>query len=229
MGAVAVVALAVVFEHQLPVALLDQVGLEGDLAVFQGVRGDEGADRRAEAAEVRRLLRHAHVDVGVNDLHMHRFEVVLRLVEIRTHVAGIDQVAIQLECPLVVRAHQLGDFTRSVFAHLGTAVATGIVERAHFAVLATHDSHRVVANLQGEILAGLGNLECMAGEDPVLVPDMLKVLAINFRVQIQFPGQYMPRLALFDQANDGFIAIHYYPPATRCSRQPLTITEPLFL
>ncbi|MNJ50108.1 hypothetical protein D3C77_453700 [compost metagenome] len=192
------------------------------------MRGDEGADRRAETAEVRRLLRHAHVDIGVDDFHMYWLEVVLRFVEVRAHVAGIDQVAVQLECPLVIRAHQLGHFTRGVLTHFGTSVATGIVECAHFAVLATHNGHRVIANLQGEILAGLGNLERMAGEDPVLVPDLLQVLAVNFRVQIQLSGQYMPWFALLDQANDGFIAIHYYPPANRCSRQPMTITEPLF-
>jgi hypothetical protein len=130
------------------------------------------------------------------------------------HVAGIDQVAIEFEGPFVVGAHQLGDLATGVFAHLGAAMATGVVERPYLAILAAHDGHRVITNLQGEILASLGNLEGMPGEHPILVPDLREILPIDLRIEIELTRQHMARFALLDQANHGFIAVHYYPPDT---------------
>ncbi|MNR10141.1 hypothetical protein D3C85_1263760 [compost metagenome] len=199
MGTIAVVALAVVLEDQLPVTPLDQVGLERHLAIIQVVRADEGGNRIAERFEIRRLVGHANVDVAVHHFAMSRLEAIVGNVEIRPHVTGEEQFAVQVENPFVVGADQLGDFSAVFAANLGAPVPAGIVERPHLAVAATHHRNRVVANLQCQVLAGLLEFEGMSGKDPFLVPDLFKILAIHFRVTVSSARKGMTLFALANQ------------------------------
>ncbi|MCY1497235.1 hypothetical protein D9M68_311950 [compost metagenome] len=208
MAAVAVVALAVVLEHQLPVAPLHQIGLEGHLAVFQVVRSDEGGNGIAEPREVRCLVRHADVDVAVHHLAMGRLETVVGRIEIRPHVAGEQQFSVQVERPLVIGADQSGDLALGLGAHLGAAMPAGIVECTDLAIPAAHHGDRVVADLQGQVLAGLLQLEGMAGEDPLPVPDSFEVLAIYLGVAVGGARQCVALLALANQVQYGGSVVH---------------------
>ncbi|MNT67059.1 hypothetical protein D3C72_2051730 [compost metagenome] len=115
---------------------------------------------------------------------MGRLEAVVGDVEVRPHVAGEQQFAIQVENPFVVGANELGDLAAVLGADLGTPMPAGIVERPHLAIAATHHRDRVVPDLQGQVLAGLLQFEGMSGKDPFLVPYLRKILAICLSITV---------------------------------------------
>ncbi|MCY1247258.1 hypothetical protein D9M72_605730 [compost metagenome] len=86
----------------------------------------------------------------------------------------------------------------------------GVVKGAHLAVAAAYHRDGVVADLQGEVLAGLFQLEGMAGEDPFPVPDLLQVLAVDFRRAIHRPGKRMALFALVDEVYHSNFVVHCY-------------------
>ncbi|MCY1554875.1 hypothetical protein D9M68_914860 [compost metagenome] len=108
----------------------------------------------------------------------------------------------------MVRADQLGDLAAVLGADLGAAMPAGVVKGAHLAVAAAYHDHRIVADLQGQVLAGLLQLEGVPGENPFLVPDLLQILAINLGIAVQRRRQGMARLALADQFRDLCFVIH---------------------
>ena len=104
----AMIAFAVVFPDELPVALLDDGAFEGDLGVLQIVRGQIGRDHVAHGLEVHRLFGKADEDVAADGFAMDRLQAVLVLVEILAHLAGKQQLAVQLVGPLVIGTDKLG-------------------------------------------------------------------------------------------------------------------------
>ncbi|MNH06831.1 hypothetical protein D3C79_662100 [compost metagenome] len=122
------------------------------------------------------------------------------VVEVRTHVAGKQQATVEFEGPLVVRANQLGDLALGFGAHLGAAVAAGIVEGTYLAIAATHHRHRVVTHLQGDVLARFFQFESMPGKDPFAMPDLLQILTVYVRVVIGGAWQAVLRFTLLYQA-----------------------------
>jgi hypothetical protein len=51
----------------------------------------------------------------------------------------------------------------------------------------------------------------MPGKNPILVPNLLKILTKNLRFNIQFTGKRVARLTLLNQVDHGCLGIHYYP------------------
>ncbi|MNS93501.1 hypothetical protein D3C72_1276800 [compost metagenome] len=141
----------------------------------------------------------ADIDVTVHDFAVHGSKFMLGRVEVGTHVAGIQQLAVQFECPFMVRAYQLGHFALGFGTDFGAPVAAGIMEGTYYTVLAAHYDNRVFTDLQRQVFARLFHFESVAGEDPFLVPDVLEVLLIEHRVHIGGARQTVLRLALFDQ------------------------------
>ncbi|MDT4866033.1 hypothetical protein FQZ97_1008690 [compost metagenome] len=130
---------------------------------------------------------------------MGRLEAVVGSVEVGAHVAGEQQLAIQVERPFVIGADQLGDLALGFGTDLGAPMPAGIVERPHLAIATAHHRNRIVADLQGQVLAGLLQFECVPGEDPLLVPDLFKILAIDFGVAVNRARQGMTLFALANQ------------------------------
>jgi hypothetical protein len=89
-------------------------------------------------------------------------------------------------------------------------MAAGVVEGTHLAVAAAHHRHRVVADLQRQVLARLLQLEGMASEDPLAVPDLLEILAVHVGVAVGQTRQAMALLALTDQVQYGGFLVHCY-------------------
>ena len=175
-GAVAVVALAVVLDHQLPVGGFADGGLHRHLGVLHVVRLHVVLERRQEVVDGRRVLRQADEDVAAGGLHLDRLQAVLLHVEVGAHLgAGEQQAAIQLVGPLVVGADQLGHLAFLAHAQARAAVPADIVEGMHLAFGATDHQDRVLADLQGEEIALGGNLAGHAGDQPFLVEDLLHV------------------------------------------------------
>src|SRR3546814_2889523 len=102
MGAGAMVALAVILPHQLPISLLYDGRLVGDLGVLQAVRHHVGRDAGLHRREVRRDGRETDEDVAGDRLAVHRLQPVGRGIEGWAHVAREEQTALEVIGPLVV-------------------------------------------------------------------------------------------------------------------------------
>ena len=173
---VAVVALAVVLDHQLPVGLLAHGALHRDLGVLHVVRLHVVSQGREELVDGRRIVRQADEDEAAGGLAVHRLEVVVGQLEAFTHLgAGEQQAAVQLVGPLVVGAHQFGDLALVADAQARTAMAADVVEGMDLTFGAADDDDRVVADLHGEEVALGRNLAGHAGDQPLLVEDLLHV------------------------------------------------------
>src|SRR3546814_14286381 len=102
MGAGAMVALAVILPRQLPISLLYDGRLVGDLGVLQAVRHHVGRDAGLHRREVRRDGRETDEDVAGDRLAVHRLQPVGRGIEGWAHVARGAQTALEVIGPLVV-------------------------------------------------------------------------------------------------------------------------------
>ncbi len=134
--AVAVVALAVVLHDELPVALLDDGLLVGDLRLRQLVRGDVGGEELCHLGEVRRRFIGAEEDEAGDDRYMGAFERVAGLVE--GHLPrrrGVDEVPVGRIGPRVVAAHEVARRPRLSGEHAGAPVAADVVEDVDAAVV----------------------------------------------------------------------------------------------
>lgn len=131
--------------------------------------------------------------------HLYRHQTVVIAVELCPHVGGEQQFAVQIECPAVIGADQLRALAFGGGADAGAAVAAGVVEGADSAAVVAHDNDRIVANLQGDVFAGVADLETVARKDPGSMPDLLQILLVDVRVVVQLVAQGVARLALPDQ------------------------------
>ena len=147
----AMVAFAVVFPHQLPIAVLDDRALEGDLGLAEPMRGKIGFDLGAEGADVGRLIGQTQPEIAADALAMNRFEAEGFGVETRTHVASEQQPAVEIVAPIVIGADKADGRAFGGRADARTAMPAGIVKRPHLAIARAHHNDRIVADLQGEI------------------------------------------------------------------------------
>ncbi|MNP20842.1 hypothetical protein D3C76_1134340 [compost metagenome] len=105
----AVVALAVVFQHQFPVGLFHQGGLHRHLGVLHVVRFHVVLERGQELVDGGRVFRQADEDVAAGHLHVHWLQAIFLHVEVGAHLGtGEQQATVQFVGPLVVVADQLG-------------------------------------------------------------------------------------------------------------------------
>ena len=130
MVAGAVIALAVVLPDQLPVALLDDGALVGDLGVGQVVRRQVAGRLLGEGVEGRGVVGEADVDEAAHVAAVDRIEPMRRGVEVRAHVARPQQPAVELVGPLVVGADDLRAGALGAPAEGRAAVAAAVVEGA---------------------------------------------------------------------------------------------------
>ena len=100
----AVVALARVFNDQLPVGVFDQYARGGELGVLEVMRRGIGGKFVAERIDRRRDLRQAYQNGPGDALQSDRLEPMLALVEPRWHSPGRQQRAIEIVRPAVIRA-----------------------------------------------------------------------------------------------------------------------------
>ncbi len=201
---VAVVALAVVFQHQFPVGLFHQGGGDRHLGVFHVVRFHVMVERRQEVIDGRRVLRQADEDVPASGFHVHRFQAVLLHVEVGAHLgAGEQQAAVQFVSPLVVMADQFGDFAFFTGAQARATVAADVVERVHHALGAANDDDRVLADLQGQVVTLGRDLAGHAGDQPFLLEDLLHVDIEQALVAVERLWQREGALALLQHLCGG--------------------------
>ena len=169
------IALAIVLPDELPVALLDDGRFEGDLGLAQPVRQEIGLDHGAHRREVGRLVGQADEDVAADAFASDRLQAELALVEAVGHLASKQEPAVELVGPLVIGADQLRRRALVGIADAAAAMPAGIVEGVDLALLVADQHDRVVADLDGDVAAGLRQLAIMADEQPVAIPDQLHV------------------------------------------------------
>src|SRR5690606_10490103 len=104
----AVVALAVVFPDELPVALLDDRGFVGDLRVAQAMGQEERLHHRAERREIHRAVGETYEDVSTRGLAGDRLQAEAGRVETLAHLAREEKRTFEVIGPLMVGTDQLG-------------------------------------------------------------------------------------------------------------------------
>jgi hypothetical protein len=77
-------------------------------------------------------------------------------------------------------------------------MAAGVVKCTNLLVCAAHDSDRVIADLQRQVLTRLLQLKCVSCENPAFVPDLFQVLPVYVWIAIKGTWQRVVRLALRD-------------------------------
>ena len=195
MVARAMIALAVVLHHELPVAPLDDGALMRDLQVRHAVRRGEPPGRLGLGVEGRRVLPETDEHQPARLAAMHRLEPVLGRVEIRPHVARPQQPPVELVGPLMIRTDQLRRRPLRALADARAAVPARIVERPDHRVGAAHDDDRIGADLHRHVIAGLRDLAGRDREDPVAEPDPPHLDLEQLRVVVERAGQRMVRPA----------------------------------
>ncbi|EKD61392.1 MAG: hypothetical protein ACD_54C00259G0002 [uncultured bacterium] len=183
----AVIAFAVVFQHQLPVAVFDDAGLMRHFQIIQPVRRGVAICRCLDRGEIGGGFGQTDEHHACGHGAMDRFQPVVGGNKIRPHVARPQQAAIGFVGPLVVGADQLGRLARGLRANPAATVAAGIVERPQLPVIAAHDHDRISAELQRDIRSGLGQFCGRGGEQPLFIPDMGQVGLMQFRVGVERP------------------------------------------
>jgi hypothetical protein len=90
-------------------------------------------------------------------------------------VAGEGELAVEIVGPLVIGADEADRRAVILGADARAAMATAVVEGADDIVAATHDDDGILADLDGEIGAGLGQFAIMAHEQPVAIVDRFHI------------------------------------------------------
>ncbi len=206
MRAVAVVALAIVLDHQLPVGLLDDARFDGDLDIVHAVGLEVVLEGHQEIVDRRWMLGQADEDEAAGGAHVDRLEAIGAEIEIAAHVAaGEQQPTVELVGPLMVGADQLGELALVLDAQARATVATDIMEGVHLAFGATHHDHRVVADLHGHEVALGGDFAGHGGEQPLLGEDLLHVQCEQSGVVVERLGQREVALPLVEQVGGGLL------------------------
>src|SRR5580658_66406 len=149
----AVVALAIVFPHQLPVAFLDNGRLEGHPRVGQAMRGEVRLELSTGRSEVGRLGAQADEYAPGHALTVHGLETELRPIKSGAHLSRGKQTSVELVGPLMVGANQLWCGAARFGAEPRPAVPTTIDECSNDPVSCTCQEDWVSAYLQRQVAA----------------------------------------------------------------------------
>ena len=215
MADIAVIALAVVFHHELPVGRLDQIILHCDLELAHVVEADLRLDIGLHAVDRRRVIGQAQEDQPADVLQRNGAQAVVRLVEFLRHVACGQQLAIEGKGPLVVGTGDPRRFA-SAFTQLRTAVSAAVVEGLDVAILGPHHDDRRIAQLEQEPVARVLHVRHGAGIEPHRLEHDLGVEAVGLFAHIEVLRQCEPRAGLLEALGNRVKVHHGISSAMRC-------------
>ncbi len=132
---------------------------------------------------------------------MDRLQAEVGLVEVLAHLTGKDQRTIEIIGPLVIGTDELGGGAFVLGANAVAAVAAGVVESADDLILAAHDHDRIIADLNGEVVAGARDLAVVAHEQPVAIPDRLHVELEVILIDVKGCSRLKPSRRFFNWRN----------------------------
>ena len=196
------IAVGGIVVDQLPVAVLDDACLVGNLGIAQVVHRQIGLGEAGKGIEIGRLIGKADIDQPFEIAAMNRLQPVLRRVEIRTHIARPQQLSIQVIGPLVIGTDQLGRHALRLVADNRPAMPARVVKGADHAVGTAHDHHAVAADLMRDIAARLGQFARRNGKQPVAVEKRFHIRAKDFGIGVKGPFQRITGAAPCQQIAD---------------------------
>lgn len=202
------IALAVVFPDELPVAFFDDRRFECDLRLAQPVRQKIGFDHGAHRREVGRILCQTNEDVAADDFAGDRLQSELALVEAVRHLAREQQPPVELVSPLMVGTDQLGGGALVGVAHAAAAMPAGVVESVDPSLLVADQHHRIIADLNGDVATWFRQLAIMADEQPVTIPDQLHVELEIVGIGVKGLLKRVARLAALQEPQHVVARIH---------------------
>ena len=115
---------------------------------------------------------------------------------------GVDEAAVGGVGPAVVAAHDVADRALRLLDEPGAAVAAHVAEGAHLLVVVAQHQHRGGAELDGDVVAGLGDLRDGADEDPLPLPQQRQVELVQVGVGVRRTGQRPVRLARVEHLDE---------------------------
>jgi hypothetical protein len=155
----AVVALAVVLHDELPVRVLDEVTLRGHLRPGDVMPGQIGLDDLGHLVDViGRGGAEADEDQPADDAEVHRTQGEAGPVEAGSLDACGDEFTRRRVGPLVVAADDVAHRAGQVVEQPSAPVTADIVMRPDLTVVIADDDDRVGADVDREIVTGLGHL-----------------------------------------------------------------------
>src|ERR1700722_2426753 len=204
----AVIALPIVLHRELPVALLHEIILVGDLAVANIVRANMRLHRLAHDRKVlRRGIGEANKDETGEAFDMDRFEAELAAVKILSHVLVIDELAAAVIGPLMIRADEPGERAAARIAQARPAMPANVMKGAKRRVSVTNDDDRIGTQLDRKELSGLRDLRIHADENPVAAEDARDVRVEDLWAQVKRCRKRVTGPAACDQTLKD-VAIH---------------------
>ena len=185
----AVKALAVVLDRKLPVAVLDDVDLAGDLCC-QRVRSQVRLHAPRHVLEVRRrLIRQAHEDQALELAQVYGLQRRLALRGLAGRPAAED-VAGEVVGPAVIRALQRRAGNAGVLLQdARAAVTAGVMEGADRAIVAPQQHDGVGSDLVGAVVAAFRDLGLGREEQPVAGEDAIQLGLVERLVVEECSGQ----------------------------------------
>ena len=207
MARIAVIALAVVFHHELPVGGLDQIVLHRNLQLGHVEDRDLLFDIGLHPVDGRRIVRKTKEDQPADVFQRHRAQAVVGLVEVLWHVARSQQLAVQRKGPLVIGASDARRLARAL-AQLGAAMRASVVKRTDLALLVAHHDHGGFAELKQELIARVLHVRNRAGIKPHRLEHDLGVEAVGLFAHVEILRQRVAAAGLL-QAFGNRVKVHH--------------------
>ena len=199
----AVIALAVIFHRELPIAVLNQIHLPRHLRIAQPMRKQIALHLRRHRLDVlRRIGRQAHEDQPRDGSQRYRPQSAARRIEPIPHVIGKQQRAIQPIRPAMVTANQVADPPLAIRNQLRPAMPADVVKRPHHPVAIPQDHHGCAPDAQSQHIADLGHVRIVPHENPV-PPENQRHVGVEHRaIGIERRLQAMARPAIGQQTGN---------------------------
>src|SRR5450432_3354649 len=219
----AVIALAIVLPHELPVGLFDDGRFERHLRLMQLMGQKVRFDMPPNGFEVRRRAAQAKPDIAAYARAVDGLQAVLRLIELAAHVPRGNQPSVERVRPLMIRTYETRRGAALRGADSRAAMPARIVECTQSAFAVVHDDDRILSDLNRHVVAGAGNLAVMADEQPIPIPDHVQIdlvivlAAIEFSLQggLGIPSPQTVQHGI-TRSHDGTIPTIHRAPVRRC-------------
>ena len=174
------VALAIVLQCQLPVALLHDIGLVRDLGVADVIGRQPLLHRFHEALHVgRRVARKADIDQPADRNEIDRLEVAAGPVEVDPRVRCMDQLAGQLVSPLMVGADELRDYRGAGVKDARSTVTADIMEDTQLIIIVTQKNDAVSTDVDDLGVTGFRSIAFKPDTNPLAAEENTSMSTSN--------------------------------------------------
>ena len=153
------------------------------------------------SGEIERIRRKSRKDQTFHDSDRKSLEGTVGASKRFRHLAGNQQMAVQIVSPRVIRAGQAGGlrFSGSTGTETRTAVSTDVEQGANFAARGANDDDRFGPEFDDQVIAGACDAADVARTEPVPKQHAFHVAFEDQRICIEIPCQCVARTVIADQ------------------------------